>query len=113
MNPARSVGRSGNVAASATTAAARPFGIARRVVIDSLIGASATPPLGKVPVEEANEGTLLRRMRVCAGGRTIVRRQANRLAIVDVARHDERMHVRLATDRRRVSQLGGDEPHLG
>src|SRR5258705_11267396 len=68
MNPARRVGRNGTMAASATSAAAIPLGIARRVVIDSRIGARSAPPLRKGPVEEADEGGLPRRMREPARG---------------------------------------------
>ena len=39
------------------------------------------------------------------------RGEANRLAVVEVARDDDRVHVRRATDRRRVPELRGDEPH--
>src|SRR5512147_180774 len=108
MNPARSVGRKGTTAARATTATAAAFGIARRavlvsvtgiapgVVTDSLIVTRSAPPLGKMPVEEANEGALLRRMRVRARRRVVAGGQADRLTFVDVACDDEGMHVRRA-----------------
>src|SRR5689334_12669880 len=105
MNPARSVGRKGTTAARATSATTAPFGIARRAVLvpvtgiapgvatDSLIVPCSTPPLGKMPVEEANEGALLRRMRVRSSRGVIAGGQTDRLSLVDVARHDEGMHV--------------------
>src|SRR6185312_5495 len=70
------------------------------------------PTIGKMPVEEADQHALLGRMRAPAVPRVPApTRQRDRLALVEVPRHDHRMHVRRAADRRRVAQLRGDEAH--
>src|SRR3954451_16753406 len=64
------------------------------------------PALREMEVEKCDERPFLRRMRLAAvAGRAPRRRQRNRIALVDVARDDDRMDVGFAADRRRVAEL--------
>src|SRR4051812_15135774 len=70
------------------------------------------PALREVAVEKCDERPFLGRMRLAAVARRAARRrQRNRVALVDVARDHDRMHVGLAADRRRVAELRRDESH--
>src|SRR5689334_10615112 len=78
-----------------------------------LVLVSRLPPaLREMAVEKGNERPLLWRVRLAAvARRTTRRRKCDRVAFVEVACDHHRMHVRLAADRRGISELRRDEPH--
>ena len=59
-------------------------------------------------VEKADERALLG---IVAPGRLPRRARQDRLAVIEIAREDDRVHVRRATDRRRVPELRAHEPN--
>src|SRR5690348_11786620 len=71
-----------------------------------------TTTFGEMAIEKGDQCSLLRRMSLPAVGCGAAgRRKRDRVALVDVARNDNRMDVRFSTDRRRVAELRGNEPH--
>src|ERR1700694_1394429 len=89
-------------------------GMAHGAAAASGIVTLASPPLGKVLVKEGDECALFGRMRSVGAKRSSVRRVVGDCdAVIDVAFHNDRVHVTFAADRRRVAELRGHQTHYG